>query len=106
MTTETVPLSCSESASHVSCESKTPLVPYDQLEVHIFKVQVLGTAAVTGERGEVGVSSGGAPPVSLIRGRWRSRQDRSLPCLVSKRSQLSPEEEGGGTEYAGCQPSR
>ena len=102
--TETVPLPCSrESTSRVSCESSVALVPYDQLEIRI-KVRVLATAAETGERNEVSVSGGEAPPVRVSRPLTISNAPEPAPFGVEEYG-LSPEEEGGAPDIqAGSHP--
>jgi hypothetical protein len=95
--TETVALSCSlESVSRVSCESSVALVPFDSLEVRI-KVKVLNTAAETGERNEVGVTGGEAPPVHVARPLEISAHEQPAAFGLEE-YELSPEEEGGAID--------
>jgi hypothetical protein len=99
--TETVGLSCVlESVSRASCESKRPLVPYDQIEVRI-KVRVRSSAAVcvpgssACERNEVSVTGGEAPLVRVSRPVAIS--EGPAPFGVEEYA-LTPEEEGGGLD--------
>jgi hypothetical protein len=99
--TETLALSCVlESVSKVSCESKHPLVPYDQIEVRI-KVKVRPNAVVCEpgssacERNEVSVTGGEAPATSVSRPIAIS--EGAAPFGVEEYG-LTPEEEGGALD--------
>jgi hypothetical protein len=99
--TETVPLSCS--ATELSCESKVPVVPYDQIEVRI-TVEVLSSGG--GEVGMVGVSGGGVPSAEVS---WPLRigggPGASSSSFGVEEYELSAEGEGGGfVTQAGSHP--
>ncbi len=95
---QTVALSCSLEA--LTCETSTPVAPFDQLEVRI-AVEVLPGAG-SGEVNAVSITGGGAPPASVSQ---RIAVGSGPLSFGVERYGLALEGEGGSVErQAGSHP--